>query len=197
MNPGQVYESGPLENRKTYLSDGLERWAVFDDKTWPKALYSDEEYNDVTSLVLTLTQEQKDLILIDYSAILLEKQNYYISLVSQKTNELILRGFTFSGKKLSDNQIGELTFSLSENAQKSYLGLETAANFLTFPYSWNNIDDTDAIEFQTKEELLSFRDAAFAKVMMKREYGQARTRSIRKSSSVYNISMIVKNYLSL
>lgn len=63
-------------------------------------------------------------------------KEYRYAEIDSRSGELISEGFVYGGK----------TFSLSSNAQLNLTGADSARADLTYPVTWNNIDDTDTLD---------------------------------------------------
>lgn len=96
--------------------------------------------------------------------------------IDAKTDEIIARGFSFSG----------MQFSTSIEAQARGLALDQMRNdpLLQYPVTWNNIDDTDAIQLTNADMVHNFVLSGIAYYRAAVDTGSALKLQIRQAATV-------------
>lgn len=98
------------------------------------------------------------------------------AIIDAKTDEIISRGFAFSG----------MQFSTSIEAQARGLALDQMRNDtnLQYPVVWNNIDDTDAIQLTNAEMVHNFVLSGIAYYRAAVDTGSALKLQVRQATTV-------------
>jgi DNA polymerase I-like protein with 3'-5' exonuclease and polymerase domains len=105
--------------------------------------------------------------------------------IDARTGELIKLGFVYSGK----------TFSLSQNAQINILGLDNAKDdpALTYPISYNTIDDLDSYDVVDSNDIHSMYLTALATKKSATDSGTSLKKQVRDAADVAAVNAIVDN----
>lgn len=103
--------------------------------------------------------------------------------IDKKTQEIIAQGFTYNSK----------TFSLSANAQTTYLGMYNARSVLTYPITVNTIDDTDTQDLADETEVTDFYNAGVAAVRAALDGGTALKAQVTNATTEALVEAVVDN----
>lgn len=108
------------------------------------------------------------------------KKAVKIAAINKKTRALIAAGFQYSG----------MTFSLSPEAQVTWIGMYNAKGNIT-PVEVGNIDDTGTLVLNSKTEVDDFYEAAQAAVLAARTSGLALKKSVIAATTEAGVDAIV------
>lgn len=110
-------------------------------------------------------------------------KEYRYKQIDKRTQELIAQGFIYSS----------ITFSLSTNAQTNLLGTYTARDLLTYPFSWNAIDDSSTYQIADANEMAVFFMTALAAKKAHQDSGTALKTQIRDAVDMDAVNLIIDN----
>jgi len=108
--------------------------------------------------------------------------------IDQRTQQLIAQGFQFPPST-------GFIFSLSENAQTSILGLETARldPAFAYPVNWNSIDDEGLYSIPDAATAHSFYLTALGTIRAWKDSGTALKDQVRAATTPAEVAAVVDN----
>ena len=105
-------------------------------------------------------------------------------LIDQKTGDKIINGgYNYAG----------FTFPLSQNGQINLLGMITAKDFLTYPISLNNINDTSVYQIQDATDLSNLYMTALGTKKAILDSGTALKTQVNNAVDELAVSLIIDN----
>lgn len=115
--------------------------------------------------------------------ILSELKEFRYDQIDQRTGELISAGYTYATKQ----------FSLSQNAQLNLTGADNARTDLTYPVTWNSIDDTDTYDVTDATDLHNMYLTALGTKKAHLDSGTALKDQIRAAVDIPAVDAVVDN----
>lgn len=103
--------------------------------------------------------------------------------IDAKTDRVIGAGFTYAGK----------TFSLSLTAQNKIIGLYVSRAMQSFPIRFNTIDDVDAVDLETAEDIEAMFVAAAVALRTAVDSGTAIKDLVRSADTVEDVLAVEDN----
>ena len=103
--------------------------------------------------------------------------------IDEKTDSLIAAGFTYNTK----------TFSLSANAQLTWLGMYTSRVDLSYPVTVNTIDDADTESLTDANEVAAFYAAGLAQIRTHLDSGTALKQQVTAATDTAGVDAVVDN----
>jgi hypothetical protein len=113
-------------------------------------------------------------------ALAIAKARKFIA-IDARTDQLIAEGFTYSAKQ----------FSITLSAQNKIMGSHQIRAGLSYPLSWNTLDDNDSYDIVDIADLEAFYLAAFAELRGHLDSGTALKASVRAAADVAAVDAVV------
>lgn len=160
----------------------------YPEKDWVHSPKSYQAFIDGGKTTFDLAVNDKDVFERTpdpVEALELAKQEKALA-IDSKTEAMIESGFTYQDQ----------VFSLSRQAQQNLAGLLTAlaANFpVTWPKTWNTLDDKGTLEVKDVSEFQAFYGAAMGTVEAYLNSGTALKDQVRAAKTVKEVKAVVDN----
>lgn len=166
---GKAVEAGGLP-----IGPRFAGFCTFEDTnvSWTEAVLADD-YTQAEKAII-------DAAIANYDSLKIAKREKCLE-IDLRTQSLIAQGFSYGGKILS----------LSDNAQRYYLGLAIGAQMLTYPITVNALNDLDGtVTLNSANEALACYTVAMGTVAAHLGSGTALKSQVRAATSLVDLGAI-------